>query len=61
MAHQTYIDKWPEPFRTQVNEVADISKSCLADKLNDFINILVTLPEYEVVTRDKRFLDLISF
>jgi hypothetical protein len=59
--YQTYIDKWPEPFRTQVNKVADISCSCPADKLNDFKNILVALPEYDVVTRDKRFLDLVSF
>jgi hypothetical protein len=59
--YQSYIDKWPEPFRTQVDEVADISKSCLADKLNDFTNILVALLEYEVITRDKRFLDLVSF
>ena len=59
--YQSYIDKWPEPFRTQVYEVADISKSCLADKLNDFTNILAALPEYEIVSRDKRFLDLISF
>jgi uncharacterized coiled-coil protein SlyX len=44
-----------------VDEVADISQSCLADKLNDFTNILITLPVYEVVTRDKRFLDLVSF
>ena len=51
--YQSYIDKWPEPFRTQVDEVADISKSCLADKLNDFNNILAALPEYEVVSRDK--------
>ncbi len=59
--YHAYIDKWPEPFRTQVEEVADISKSCLADKLNDFTNILAALPEYEIVSRDKRFLDLISF
>jgi hypothetical protein len=51
--YQTYIDKWPEPFRMQVNEVTYISKSCRADKLNDFTNILVAPPEYEVVTRDK--------
>jgi hypothetical protein len=44
-----------------VDKVADISRSCLADKLNDFNNILVTLPEYEVITRDKRFLNLVSF
>jgi hypothetical protein len=59
--YQTYIDKRPEPFRMQVDEVADISRSCLADKLNDFTNILIALPEYEVVTRDKCFLDLVSF
>jgi hypothetical protein len=59
--HHTYIDKLPEPFRTQVDEVVDISKSCLADKLNDSTNILAALPEYEVVTRDKQFLDLVSF
>jgi hypothetical protein len=41
--------------------VAEISKSCLEDKLNDFSNILAALPEYEIVSRDKRFLDLISF
>jgi hypothetical protein len=59
--YHAYIDKWPEPFRTQVEEVAEISKSCLEDKLNDFSNILAALPEYEIVSRDKRFLDLISF
>jgi hypothetical protein len=51
--YHTYINKWPEPFRMQVDEVADISKSCLADKLNDFTNILAALPEYEIVTRDR--------
>jgi len=59
--YHAYIDKWLEPFRTQVEEVADISKSCLADKLKDFTNILAALPEYKVVSRDKQFLDLISF
>jgi hypothetical protein len=44
-------EKMPEPFRTQVKEVAEISRSCLADKLNDFNNILDALPQYEVVTR----------
>jgi len=31
--YHKYIEKWPEPFRTQVEEVAEISRSCLADKL----------------------------
>ncbi len=55
-----YIEMWLEPFRTQVKEVAEISRSCLADKLTDFNNMLDTLPQYEVVTRDKRFLDLVA-
>ncbi len=59
--YHAYTNKWPEPFRTQVQEVADISRSCLEDKLNDFSNILAALPEYEIVTREKPFLDLISF
>ena len=50
--------KMAHTIRTQVEEVAEISRSCLADKLNDFNNILDTLPQYEVITRDKRFLDL---
>ncbi len=58
--YHRYIEKWPEPFRTQVEEVAKISRSCLADKLNDFNNILDTLPQYKVITRDKRFLDLVA-
>ncbi len=51
---------WPEPFRTQVEEVAEISRSCLADKLTDFNNMLDALPQYKVITRDKRFLDLVA-
>ncbi len=58
--YHRYIEKWPEPFCTQVEEVAEISRSCLADKLNDFNDILDALPKYEVITRDKRFLDLVA-
>ncbi len=58
--YHRYIEKWPKPFCTQVEEVAEISRSCLADKLNDFNNILDALPQYEVVTRDKSFLDLVA-
>jgi hypothetical protein len=58
--YHRYIEKWPEPFSTQVEEVAEISRSCLADKLNKFDDILTALPQYEVVTRDKRFLDLVA-
>jgi hypothetical protein len=55
-----YIELWPEPFRTQVEEVAEISRSCIADKVNHFIDILDALPKNEVITRDKRFLDLVA-
>jgi hypothetical protein len=58
--YHRYIEMWPEPFRMQVEEVAEISHSCLADKLTDFNNMLDALPQYEVVTRDKRFLDLVA-
>jgi hypothetical protein len=58
--YHRYIEMWPEPFRTQVEEVAEISRSCLADKLTGFNNMLDTLPQYKVVTRDKRFLDLVA-
>jgi hypothetical protein len=47
--YHDYIDKWPEPFRTQVAEVAEISRSCLEDKLNDFSHMLAALPEYKIV------------
>jgi hypothetical protein len=56
--YQKYIKKWPEPFRTQVEEVAEIS---IADvKVEDFNDILDALPQYEVITHDKRFLDLVA-
>jgi hypothetical protein len=57
--YHNYIERWPEPFLTQVEEVAEISHSCIAEKVNDFKDILDALPQYEVVTRDKRFLDLV--
>jgi len=43
-----------------VEEVADISQSCLADKINDFVDILDTLPQHTIVTHDKYFLDLVA-
>ena len=58
--YHNYIELWPEPFRTQVEEIAEISRSCIDDKVKDFIDILDALPQNEVITRDKRFLDLIA-
>jgi hypothetical protein len=43
-----------------VEEVAEIIHSCIADKVNDFIDILDALPQNEVITCDKRFLDLVA-
>jgi len=48
--NHNYIEKWPEPFSTQVEEVTEISHSCIADKVNDFKDILDALPQYKVVT-----------
>jgi hypothetical protein len=59
-SYHNYIEKWPEPFGTQVEEVAEISRSCIADKVNDFIDILDALPQSKVITLDKRFLDLVA-
>jgi hypothetical protein len=50
--YHRYIEKWPEPIHTQVEEVVEISRSCLTDKLNDFNDILDTLPQCEVITRE---------
>ncbi len=58
--YHNYIKLWPEPFHTQVEEVTEISRSCIADKVNDFIDILDALPQYEVISHDKRFLDLVA-
>jgi hypothetical protein len=50
------IEQWPEPCNTQTK----VSQSCIVDKVNDFIDILDTLPQHQVVTRHKRFLDLVT-
>ena len=58
--YHRYIEIWPEPHKTQVEQIAELSRSCLADKHNDFNNMLDALPQHEVVTREKRFLDLVA-
>ncbi len=58
--YQRYIKIWPEPHKTQVEQVAELSRSCLTDKHNDFNNMLDALPQHEVVTREKCFLDLVA-
>jgi hypothetical protein len=47
--YHKYIEKWPDPFWTQVEEVAEISHSCIADKVNNFNDILDALPKYELM------------
>jgi hypothetical protein len=58
--YHDYIEQWPEPFRTQTEQIAEISMSCIADKINGFINILNALPHHQVVTRSKHFLNLMA-
>jgi hypothetical protein len=58
--YHNYIEQWPEQFRTQTEEFAEVSCSCLADKINDFTDILDSLPHHQVVTRSKRFLDHVA-
>jgi hypothetical protein len=43
-----------------VEEVAEISRSCLDDKINDFVDILDALPQHTVITRDKCFHGLVA-
>jgi hypothetical protein len=38
--YHRYIEIWPEPHKTQVEQIAELSRSCLADKQNDFNNML---------------------
>jgi hypothetical protein len=37
-----------------------LDRSCLADKINNFTNILDALPHYQVITRNRRFLDVVA-
>jgi hypothetical protein len=56
-----YIQNWPEPFKTQMKQIVEVSPSCLSDKIHDFIDILDTLPRHKPVTRTKRQFDLVTF
>ncbi len=40
----------------KLKKVTEISRSCLADTINDFVDILDALPQHTGVTHDKRFL-----
>jgi hypothetical protein len=53
-----YIEQWP--FRMQMEQIAEVSRACITDKINDFINILDALPHHQVVNRHKRFLNLVA-
>jgi hypothetical protein len=50
-----YIEQWPELFQTETEEIVEVSRSCIADKINDFVDILDALPH-----RHKRFHDLVA-
>jgi len=38
--YDKYIRIWPEPFKTQTKQVVKVSRSCITDKVNDFIDLL---------------------
>ncbi len=42
--YHNYIKRWPEPFCTQVEEVTEISRSFLTDKISNFVDISDPLP-----------------
>jgi hypothetical protein len=54
------VEKWQEPHRTQLEQIAELSCFIIADQISDFIDMLDALPAHEIVTREKRFLDLIA-
>ena len=44
----------------QIEQIAEVSRSCLADKINDFVDIVDALPHHQVITINKQFLDLVA-
>jgi hypothetical protein len=60
LEYRKYVDKWQEPHRTQLEEIAELSCFIIANQISDFIDMLDALPAHEIVTREKRFLDLIA-
>jgi hypothetical protein len=60
LEYRKYVDKWQEPHRAQLEDIAELSRFIIADQISDFIDMLDALPAHEIVTREKRFLDLIA-
>jgi hypothetical protein len=60
LEYRKYVDKWHEPHCTQLEEIAELSRFIIADQISDFIDMLDALPPHEIITREKRFLDLIA-
>jgi len=60
LEYRNYVEKWQEPHRTQLEQIAELSRFIIADQISDFIDMLDALPAHEIVTREKRFLDLIA-
>ncbi len=58
--YEKYTCKWPEPFKTQMKQVDEVSCSCLSDKI-DNLNDLDVLPRHTTVTRTKQQFDLVTF
>jgi hypothetical protein len=54
------VEKWQEPHRTQLEEIAELSRFIISDQITDFIDMLDALPAHEIITREKRFLDLVA-
>jgi len=58
--YHNYIEQLPELFQTQTEEIVEVSRSCIADKINDFVDILDALPQHQIVNRHKCFHDLVA-
>jgi hypothetical protein len=56
-----YTEIWPEPFKSQILLIIKISKSVLANKVNDFNDLLHALPKHKTLTCTKQQFDIITF
>ncbi len=59
--YKNYSRIWPEPFKTQLDQIISVSRSCLADKVNEFNDLLDMLPKHTAMTWTKCQFKLVMF
>jgi hypothetical protein len=56
----TTLNNCQNPSRTQTEQIAEVIRSCITDKINDFIDIFDVLPHHQAIARNKCFLNLVA-